>query len=61
MIEVNRNNLIPGKIYYIHRIDRTNEKGGRFIGDFRENTMINHSLMSHFYDIIYCRNGRKIK
>lgn len=61
MIEVNRNNLIPGVKYYIHKIDNSNEKGGRYIGIFDENINIDNNLISHFIDIKYLKKGTKIE
>ena len=61
MIEVNRNNLIPGVKYYIHRIDNSNEKGGRYVGTFVKNTNIRDALISHFVDIKYLKKGTKIE
>jgi hypothetical protein len=61
MIEVNRNTLIPGVKYYIHRVDNSNEKGGRYIGTFLKNTITNGGLISHFGDIIYLKKGIKIE
>ena len=59
MIEVSRNNLVKNKKYYIHKVNFYNELGGRYIGTFKENIIINNNISSVFKNIIFLNKGKR--
>jgi hypothetical protein len=58
MIEVSRNNLVKNKKYYIHR-NSYNGIGGKYIGIFIENEMIDENISSKFKNIVFFNKGKR--